>query len=476
MSIHKSKGLEFPIVFVAGLGTRFNQRDLYGTFLYDRKLGFGPQVIDPTTHIKAQTLASLGVRESIRRAGLSEEMRILYVALTRARERLYMVGTVPNLTETVGRWQEQAGSVREQGKLPLYLAASAKRYMDWLGHVLCSQPKLVPNTINFDVVSAEVPGWRVSLYPPAAVVAELSIPTELGETRSKVSQTEMDSSDAVTLPPELRERLNQQIEWKYPWAALGSIAAKTTVTELKRRQKQIADPENPVAPPFRHATFRRPAFIVGESKLTATEVGTATHLVLQHLPLHEAVTPALVTTCIEDLINRNFLTAQEGAAVQSQAIVDFFDTPLGKRMITAASVPDQTLWREVPFSLAIPVDELSAGVPTLPTEELLPGVHTADSSTIDIPDKGRDAVILQGVIDALFQGPTGWVLVDFKTDRLTGEDIESVALTRYAAQVRWYTKAAAQVMGVSITECYLVMLTHNQVVPVDFRSDLMDAM
>lgn len=480
MSIHKSKGLEFPVVFVAGLGTRFNQQDLTGTLLFDRELGYGPQVVDPVQHTRAHTLASMGVRESIRRAGLSEEMRILYVALTRARERLFLVGTVRDVSTSAMRWRQAGRSVSEQKRLPFYLATAARSYTDWIGPVLASCGELVPEVPvdGSSVITTSSPGWQVSIWPPVAVVQAFCA-TKVTEP---VAATLPDHASQIEsgLSEEFRLRLERQLSWTYRWAEFGALSAKTTVTELKRREAQELDPENPSATTHKPPVFRRPAFVLDAGKLSATEIGTATHLVLQHLPLTSTVVPADIAACIERLVSGNYLTGQEGAAIDQQAIMRFLQDPIGQRLLAAARRGSDQVLREVPFSLAIPVAELpgngSSSVDVGVAGALADGAADA-ASVAGLADAGgaanvasvadaADVVIIQGVIDCLFREPDGWILLDFKTDRLAVADLESAARERYSAQVRWYARAAAQVLGIPIIGCYLYMLAHSTAVEV----------
>jgi ATP-dependent helicase/nuclease subunit A len=458
MSIHRSKGLEFPVVFVAGLGTKFNQRDLVGSLLYDRELGLGPQVVDPVRHTRSHTLASLGVRESIRRASLSEEMRILYVALTRARERLFLVATLSDLCTTVERWGQSAEAVRARGVLPGHLTTSAKRFIDWLGPVLSAQKGLFPvlstAELGSEVCVGEVPGWRATLYPPGAVVREFSQgPCQ----RSEASATPLGEA----LSPEMLQQLSAQLSWTYPHAASGTVRAKTTVTELKRREAEARDPETPGAAPYWPRIFRRPAFFQAKRGLTVAEVGTATHLVMQHLPLQQSLTPDAVAACVADLVTRGVLTEKEGEAVDQRAIVRFAESPLGRRLQAVAAEGDSAVLRELPFTLAIPVAEAVGSFPTAGLQDV---TDTRNPNTGEM----SDTVILQGVIDCLFRTQGGWVLIDFKTDRLAvgPAAFEAEVRRRYEPQIRWYVRAVNRILHITVQEAYLYLLAHDLAVPV----------
>jgi ATP-dependent helicase/nuclease subunit A len=445
MSIHRSKGLEFPVVFVAGLGTAFNQRDLVGSLIYDRELGLGPQLVDPARYTRAHTLASLGVRESIRRASLSEEMRILYVALTRARERLFLVATVRGLTTSCERWQQTAETIRATGTMPTFRVVTARRFSDWMGPVLAAM-ELIPADVEARrPVAAEVPGWRLQLFSAAAVAGELNV--------GAWENAERILAEEDALAPEIRAQLTAQLAWRYPWGAATQFAAKTTVTELKRLEMREADPEHPGVSPFRQPVFRRPAFLQVRRGLAAAEVGSATHLLLQHVPLTEPITLSTVDACLAKLVAEEMLGKEAAAAVDKESIVRFAASPLGKRLRGAL------VWRELPFCLALPVAE--AG-----------GLGAAGQVPCGEADTD-DAVLMQGIIDCMFRDRAGrWVLIDFKTDRLwmRPEAIPTAVRQRYARQLQWYARAAETILHVEVEECYIYLLAHDLAVSVEYVS------
>ncbi len=445
MSIHKSKGLEFPLVFVAGLGTGFNQSDLKGSLIFDRELGLGPQSVDPERYTRSHTLASLGVRESIRRAGLSEEMRILYVALTRARERLFLVATVRGLSANLARWRQTAEALQATGTVPTFRVVTARRFIDWLGPVFAAERLLPDDTEDTEPVTVEQPGWRLRLLSAPAVIGAFEGGSSEGVAESSPDQAE-------SLPPEIRSRLRAQLAWSYPWTAATQIPAKTTVTELKRLEMREPDPEDPGVALFQQPVFRRPSFLQARRGLSPAEIGSATHQLLQRLPLNEPVTPQVIEGCLNEMVAEQSLSPEAAAAIDHEAIARFAAGPLGRRLRSA-----EVIWRELPFCMALPIGEATGfGVTVNPASP---------------PAAGDESILVQGIIDCLFRDRQGrWVIIDFKTDRLRIEPemIHHTVHQRYARQLQWYARAVEMILDVDVEECYIYVLPHDLAVPVEY--------
>jgi len=446
MSIHKSKGLEFPVVFVAGLGIAFNQNDLKGSLIFDRELGLGPQSVDPARYTRSHTLASLGVRESIRRAGLSEEMRILYVAMTRARERLFLVATVRGLSANIARWRQTGETLRSTGTVPIFRVVTAKRFIDWLGPVFAAQGILPEETESTQPVTEEAPGWRLQLFSAKAAIDEFESPPAQDAADVTAHLTE-------SLPADVSCRLQAQLDWSYPWTAATQIPAKTTVTELKRLEMRETDPEDPGVDLFQQPVFRRPAFLRTQRGLSPTDIGSATHLLLQRLPLNKRATPEMIEACLDEMVAKEILSPEAAAAIDRESILRFTAGPLGQRLQGADLV-----WRELPFCMALPINE----APGLGVD-----VNPASREAAD-----DESILVQGIIDCLFRDRQGrWVIIDFKTDRLTfpPEMIRQTVHRRYARQLQWYARAAEMIIGVDVEECYIYLLPHDLAVPVEYE-------
>ncbi|GAE04185.1 ATP-dependent nuclease, subunit A [Paenibacillus sp. JCM 10914] len=257
MTIHKSKGLEFPIVFVAGLSKNFNQQDLNAPFLMHKELGFGPKFVDQTLRVSYPTLPNLAIRRRSQLELLAEEMRVLYVALTRPKEKMIMVGTVKDLNKKVSAWA-QVDRHHEQ-LLPDHLLARGRNYLDWIGPAIIRHRAAerlrdgagLPSVSESVVVGLDQADWIVSVE----TAESLAKGTSNGLTReepeesadradkakalrqlepvhieSKASEDKQDTRDHMLDPEPLHHRLS----WNYPYETVSQISAKTSVTEMKR--------------------------------------------------------------------------------------------------------------------------------------------------------------------------------------------------------------------------------------------------
>lgn len=462
MSIHKSKGLEFPVVFVADLGRQFNRDDLDAPVLVHRRLGLGPRYIDRDQGVRSDSLARLAIRHRLLTEALAEEMRVLYVAMTRARERLVLVGSVRDLPKAVREWASVA--YHEPEPLPDAYVAGAASYLDWI------MPCLVRHRDGRSLrQAAEFAGlpanrrlhddpsrWRIRLYS-GPEVAQLDL---AGRSRPASGRTggvwqrilsgqPINSQETAVAAAELARRLSTQ-PLSLPPAS--RYYAKASVTELSRRWggseatgagMEEADQLVPGAAEedgWRPALPRlwRAGDAGADVEPSPVEIGTAVHLTLQHLDLSGPLTADMVARQIEALVNRHILTPEQARLVPVAGITAFFDTEVGQRMKQAAQAGH--LRRELPFSLRLGADHVyGSGAP-------------AD-----------EWVLVQGVIDALWEEDGRLYLVDFKTDRVD-RDRASMQARRYRRQMSLYSTAAEAVFQRKLGSAYLYFVRAGIVV------------
>ena len=385
LSIHRSKGLEFPVVFVCGVGRTFNRQDTRDAVLMHPELGLGPKYTDPERKIEYPTAARRAIERRITRDMLSEEMRLLYVAMTRARDRLFLTACVRKIDEQL----EKASFLGGHEKIPAPLLASSTSMLQWLLPTALQGKEL---RYRICTPGEEDPGTDAS-----------------AETQEGVSD------------PELLRQLEENLNFVYPHQRAENLPSKLTATELKE-----ADPDAaPLMP--RHRDFPEPD--LSREKLSATRLGTATHLVLQQINLSKTDSLSEIREEILRLEKQRFLTAEEAEAVDPEKIRAFFTSAVGQRIRSA-----ETLWREFRFSLMTDVRAL------LPAEN------------------EEEKVLLQGVVDCCFLENDALVVVDYKTDRVQTEDEIRQRAEHYRIQLETYAGALERIFERPVKEKILYFL------------------
>ncbi|WP_340004518.1 helicase-exonuclease AddAB subunit AddA [Paenibacillus sp. FSL K6-0276] len=469
MTIHKSKGLEFPVVFVAGMAKQFNRQDLHSPFLMHKELGFGPRFVERETRVSYPTLPYLAINRRTRLELLAEEMRVLYVALTRPRDKMILVGTVRDLPRKIASWS----SVQNRDELLLadHLLARGRSYLDWVGPALIRHPAAAilrklggsEGTVS-TVLHSDVSNWSISVQNASELNSGAFLPSDNIEDKAEERQAVLEAlqkGEAVTVyGTETSEEISRILEWNYRYAAASGIPAKTSVTELKallslqeqpsfdllEEANPITSTENNKRPNVAGAEslhLRRPKFMEKRS-LTPAERGTAYHTVMQHIPLEGSVDPKVVEETLARLQRVAILTAEQVEAVVPDQIEAFYTNELGRRLINST-------WklREMPFSYMVPAGEAYRGLEYMneAVSELAPENNNEGFS---------EAVLIQGVIDCLFREEGRIILLDYKTDSVLEHQGGLEALKeKYRFQLELYSKALHDILGEPISEIWL---------------------
>ncbi|MED4353418.1 helicase-exonuclease AddAB subunit AddA [Schinkia azotoformans] len=431
MTIHKSKGLEFPIVFVAGLGRQFNMQDLRKKVLLHKELGFGSKLVNPKLRITYPTLPLLAMKRRLQMELLAEEMRVLYVALTRAKEKLYLVGTVKDMEKTMDKWNSEIDE--DEWLLPDYVRAKAKCYLDWIGPALIRHP-------DCTVLSAKEYANEISSHSSKWEVNVLNAENFPKDSSESVKQnlellSDIENWRAVPIESAMKNDVYHQLSWNYPFMQAQIKRSKQSVSEIKSR-KQVTDAyaDTALIQRFRAPLQDRPKFLQQKS-LTAAEKGTAMHMVMQHIDLRADITPESLANLLASMVIKELLTEEQSTVIEIDSIIQFFETPLGQRLVKADKVR-----REVPFSLALP----------------------AKDAYPDWAEEDTAHVLVQGVMDCVFKDDNGVVLIDYKTDTITGrfknEEIAKKTLEeRYRLQIDLYAKALQDIWKLPSVEKYLFL-------------------
>lgn len=412
MSIHKSKGLEFPIVFVAGMGKKFNTQDTKGSVLLHPDWGAGVDLIDLKRRTKTPTFLKKMIREETALENLAEEMRILYVALTRAKEKLIMTGAA-KITED-GAVSDISGVFRAEG---------AKCYLDWVLPCILSD--------ETGKVKQESP-VEVSVFRAEDLTPQQE------EVQAEVMSEDVlrNWDDSQVYEPELRERLDAQIDYVYPFEDEGKMKLKFTVSELKKWASLAEEAgeemyEEPVVVPL------IPEFLKEEEILTGAPRGSAYHKLLELLDFTVDYDVENLIAAVQQLRQEGRLTDEMAECIRPKDILRFLGCRSGKRMADAAR--NGKLYKEQPFVLSV------------------------DASEIYPEDCSGEKILVQGIIDVYFEEPDGLVVLDYKTDKVrTGNELKE----KYHAQLDYYAQALEQLTEKPVKEKIIYSFTLGEEIEV----------
>lgn len=405
MSIHKSKGLEYPICFVAGLGKSMNFMETRSRIVVHAGYGVAADGVDLENRAKIRGLAKKVFARKLLQDQMGEEVRVLYVAMTRAREKLILVGTVEDMAQTAEKW---AISGKSEQPLTYSRMLRAKSYLDWLGPLLWS-----------DGQQGKSRGFSFRCLNTAHMAAE-EIHRDISQDEErKFLDERMERPDIRTA---LYEEIDEKMRWRYPKDIMTRLQGKMTVSELKK----MAGEEMPgqVLYPEKKA----PAELSpGSPAYTAQQRGTAVHKILELLPLDHIDTEEDIKAFVHQCRVKGQIPELWEDLIPTKRVFDFCRSSLGQRM--ARALKAGRLFRERPFVMGIPVKEVYP--------ELEEGEH----------------ILIQGVIDVFFEEEDGVVLVDYKTDRVPrGKAGETLLIQRYKTQMDYYQRAIEQISGKKVKD------------------------
>lgn len=444
MSIHKSKGLEFPVVFLCGTGKQFNLMDLNKNILYHDELGFGPDFVDLEKRVSIGTIAKEAIKKKMKLETLSEEVRILYVACTRAKEKLIITGTVNNIQKSIEKWVSSA-SLDYNLILPSEIL-KGKSYLDWIGMSLCQhndgkvlrEKIAVSNEISKDDNSK----WDIKLWKRSDIVVnnEDGKLEEEKEVKLSILEEEYDK--------DVYGEVDKILSYKYPLKESTKLKSNISVSDLKKRNAEFIDQHVESinieeVESKNKRTIITPKFLQEEKGLTAAEKGTAVHFVMKKIDLDKVSSIHEIKDQIQYLYENDFILEEEMKAVNPSKILNFFKSDLGK-MMTELHKEGKKIYRELPFYTEIS----SVNIDNTLSEEY-----------------ENEKVRLQGIIDCFFEYNGESILLDYKTDYVS-KDNEAELQKKYIKQLDYYSDAVFKITGKKVSKRYLYSFYLEKVIEI----------
>ncbi len=418
MSIHKSKGLEFPVVFLAELNSQFSSKDLQDDCIAEAGGGLGLRIIESRTKTKVDSAAYQIIEKIKRKTALAEEMRILYVATTRARERLVLTASEKAKrcrevicdgilfgSETAADWQ--LGRCRSHLEWVLYGLSDKKVVHDGFGSGLAPEAG-DDNLFDFKLYEkSELE--RLSRY-----VFELRRRKRIqfDSAQSKLGQ----GGSKDNLLPKVKERL----AWRYGFGDVCKVPAKRSVTQLTHLGDEYVKVD------YSGVLARKPKAVSAVDAAESVQsrlIGTATHLVISRLDLTKQVNKEVIDKTVGKLVAAGAIAEAVAEHIDTGSIMTFFESKLGRLALDA----NNTVWCEWPFTFALSACEFA---------DLGNGLRATSD----------EAIVVQGIVDVLVKTPEGLLIIDFKTDSVTAEQAEERA-ELYREQLGLYGRAAGAILN-----------------------------
>ena len=440
MSVHKSKGLEFPIVFVAGMGKMFNNQDSRSKLLIHPDLGLGPDYMDQKLRVKAPTLIKKVIQKEMVFDNLGEELRVLYVALTRAKEKLIITGGLKKAEDKLVKW---ANICRQEEKQFLFSQlASASTFLDWI------IPAVMRHRGFYEILSGLgiLTDKESELFLDKSEIlvsnqSYLELATE--EIKNQISnirnQEELINWDnEIVYDSNISEEIQERMEFPYPYQAETNIHTKLTVSELKR----LGQLEKEDLGASLHMSHKKntestiPSFISQEDHTTGAEMGTLYHKVLENIRLTEVMHQEELIFTLDKMVLSGGINQMEREALDIEKLYAFVLSPIAERMRSAEMLAK--LYTERQFVMGMKANEVNSNF------------------------KSEEMVLIQGVIDVYFEEDDYLIIVDYKTDVVEQEDGETTLVNRYATQLEYYKKALEQLTNKRVKEKIIYSFALNR--------------
>lgn len=420
MSIHKSKGLEFPVVFVSGLGKMFNAQDTRNKIVIHSDLGIGTDYIDYRLRVKSPTLLKKIVSKKISIENLGEELRILYVAFTRAKEKLILTGAVKDWDSTLLKLSHTVAQCNLE-KLPFSLLSSASTYLDWILPALMrhetfkeilNQYHIYINTINSKYSDAK---FNIKIVNLSNIVTD-EIQSQTSKETIKDKLKNWDTS--LIFDEAIHKKVSQNLNWNYKYKNDTSLHTKITVTELKKLGQNIDSEYSLNLIPSDESTM--PKFMKSLVETGGATRGTVVHKLMQYINFKDIHSIKDIEAQIDMLVHLGRIDTEQRNLIDIDSIYKFSYSSIAKRMNKADKV-----FREKQFIIGVKANEINKNF------------------------KSDEIVLVQGIIDVYFEEDNNIVLLDYKTDAMNNR---SLFIEKYKTQLDYYQKAIEQTTGKKVNQ------------------------
>ncbi len=433
MTIHKSKGLEFPVVFVSMLGRKFSVQDERQTVILHHKLGFGATYVDIENRIKTKTLASIATSHKVHQENLSEEMRMLYVALTRAKEKLILTGCTSNIEKSLFNWQRYI-SLKEK-EIPQHYMLKADNFLDWICPALArhrcgdairlEHVVMVGNKQIYDYCS----NFKIFVKTQEEIDEEENL---LDKKANEIYNRLKNISENADYSGKTKD-IYEKFAWQYPLIEETTLPSKISISEIKRiYQNEITNSYTTQFNLFENNIIKEPEFLKENKPATNVQLGTIVHTMMEHLDLSIHKNEHDITKLLDSLIKSNIIQEEVRELIPIKKIVNFANSPLAQRMRNSNSVK-----KEFPFVMGLSPYE----------------VYRQDN----LKDS-KGIILVHGIIDCYFEENDEIIIVDYKTDFF--KSINQIK-DKYSIQLNLYKKALERSTGKRVKEC-IIYLFHTE--------------
>ncbi|WP_099974795.1 helicase-exonuclease AddAB subunit AddA [Lactobacillus terrae] len=425
MTIHGSKGLEFPVVFFVGLGSKFNNRDVISANILDTQLGIGIDYTDQQKHVKYKNIQKVIISNKKNISSISEEMRLLYVALTRAKQKLIMVGSDKTPETILNKWD--SASANDNGLISVASRLNSRTFQDLIG-ISTLQSKQIKNYDENTFYNSN-----------CALTFELIFEKNFASAK-QVSNIVESSFELTNL---FKTTVQNILNFDYSYQSAVNTTAYQSVSEIKR---VFSDPDEDSMLYLEQGSqsnrivqnsFDKPNFLKTTESVSPAQVGSATHLILQKINIKHKPTTQDFNELVNRLIQNQTFTKEIAQKVDVNALVNMYNSDLGDQIIKN----NENVSREYAFSLLIPSDKLFKN-----------------------NDDSHDKILVHGIIDGLIEYEDHVVIFDYKTDNIKSEDHQSELIKEYSGQLNLYEIAIQNILNKPVTGKYLYFLNNNNLV------------